>query len=251
MTAKDRTPTRRDAPATPATAASSNAEVDAFVAGMKARAPSVAGRGRLIFAIDATMSRQPTWSLAQRLTADMFAAVSAVGRLDVQLVFFRGMGETKASRWVNEPKALADLMAAVTCRGGMTQIGKVLSHARREAETAKVDALVYVGDCMEEDVDALCAKAGELALLGVPVFLFQEGTDARAETAFREIARITRGAWCRFGTGSASELKALLEAVAVYAAGGRLALEAHGRKGGRGAQLLLEQLTKGRGSAAR
>ena len=77
---------------------------------------------------------------------------------------------------------------------------------------------------MEEDVDRLCARAGELALLGVPVFLFQEGGDETAGRAFREIARLTKGAFCRFDPGSARQLRDLLTAVAVYAAGGRKAL---------------------------
>ena len=92
-------------------------------------------------------------------------------------------------------------MTSVACHGGLTQIGKVLSHALDEAGARKVNALVYVGDCMEEDVDGLCARAGKLALLGVPVFLFQEGDDANAARAFREIARLTKGAFCRFDRG--------------------------------------------------
>ena len=66
-------------------------------------------RGRLIFAIDATASRQPTWDLALGLQADMFRAVKEVGGLDVQLVYFRGFGETRASKWVSDPEALARL----------------------------------------------------------------------------------------------------------------------------------------------
>jgi hypothetical protein len=97
---------------------------------------------------------------------------------------------------------------------------------------------------MEEDVDRLCARAGELALIGVPVFLFQEGDDATAERAFREIARLTKGAHCRFDRGSARQLRELLTAVAVYAAGGRKALLAlSGKRDGAGARLLLEQLS--------
>jgi len=71
------------------------------------------------------------------------------------------------------------------------------------------------------------------------VFLFQEGADARAAAAFREIARLTKGAYCRFDAGSAAQLRELLSAVAVYAAGGRQALEA---LSGRGARALLQQL---------
>lgn len=218
----------------------SEAEVADFVRRMKDLAPrAAAGRGRLVFAMDATMSRQPTWDMALALQAEMFKAVKAIGGLDVQLMYFRGNSECRASRWVSDPDALAHLMTRVTCAGGFTQIRKVLSHTREEAAKKPVNALVYVGDCMEEDVDDLCGRAGELALLGVPVFLFQEGSDARAEKAFREIARLTKGAYCRFDAGSAAQLKDLLSAVAVYAAGGRKALAA---LGGRVPRLLLEQL---------
>ena len=231
-------------PGSPATSPASDQDVAAFVKRMKALAPqTAAGRGRLIFAMDATMSRQPTWDMALGLQAEMFRAVKSVGGLDVQLMYFRGNGECRASKWVSNPDALARLMTSVSCQGGFTQIRKVLSHARQEAEAKRVNALVYVGDCMEEDIDELCGRAGELALLGTPVFLFQEGYDAKAEQAFREIARLTRGAYCRFDAGSAAQLRDLLTAVAVYAAGGRSALERLSRAGqGRGAQLLLPQL---------
>jgi hypothetical protein len=196
-------------------------------------------RGRLVFAMDATMSRQPTWDMALALQADMFKAVKAVGGLDVQLVYFRGSGECRASKWVSDPDALAALMTRVSVAGGFTQIGKVLAHARKEGAARPVNALVYVGDCMEESIDELCGRAGELALLGVPVFLFQEGGDQQAARAFREIARLTKGAYCRFDAGSAAQLRDLLSAVAVYAAGGRKALEA---LSGRGARQLLQQM---------
>ncbi len=204
---------------------STGAEVDEFLARVRTLKPSGSGPGRLIFAMDATMSRQPSWDLALELQADMFEAVKQVGGLDVQLVYFRGFNECRASKWVNDPAALARLMRKVNCEGGFTQIRKVLSHARLESRTAKVNALIYVGDCMEEDVDQLSQIAGELGLIGVPVFLFQEGHDAKAERAFKEIARLSRGAHCRFDVGSARQLRELLAAVAVYATGGRKALQ--------------------------
>ncbi len=224
--------------------ASSASEVDAFLARVKQMTPAAGAvrRGRLIFAMDATMSRQPTWDLALGLQADMFRQVKAVGGLDVQLVYFRGFGECRASRWVADPEALARLMTQVSCQGGYTQIGKVLSHARHETGKAHVDALVYVGDCMEEDIDHLSALAGELGLLNVPVFLFQEGYEPKAERAFREIARLTHGAYCRFDAGSAAQLRELLAAVAVYAAGGQGALEDLSRTRGGNTKLLLEQM---------
>lgn len=225
-------------------AASSANDVNAFLAQVRSMTPGPGGdaRGRLIFAMDATMSRRPAWDMALGLQADMFRTVAAIGGLDVQLVYFRGFGECRASKWVSQPEALARLMTRVDCRGGFTQIGKVLTHARRETKKARVNALVYVGDCMEEDIDHLCAMAGELGLLGVPAFVFQEGYEPGAERAFREIARLTRGAYCRFDTGSAAQLRDLLAAVAAYAAGGHRALEDLSRQRGGGARALLQQL---------
>lgn len=231
--------------ARPAAGQSTSAEVADFLRNVKTLAPqSGAGRGRLIFAMDATMSRQPTWDMALALQADMFKAVKTVGGLDVQLVYFRGAGECRASKWVGDPDALARLMTAVECHGGYTQIGKVLAHARQESEKRKVNALVYVGDCMEEEPDDLCGRAGELALLGVPMFLFQEGRDARAERTFHEVARVTKGAWCRFDAGSATQLRELLMAVAVYATGGHQALERLEGPGRHGGRRLLTQMKR-------
>jgi hypothetical protein len=222
---------------------SSRSEVDAFLKQVKGLQPVGSGRGRLIFAMDATMSRQPSWDLALELQADMFNAVKAVGGLDVQLVYFRGLGECQASKWVGDPDALARLMRQVSCAGGYTQIRKVLAHARRESVTAKVNALIYVGDCMEEDVDELSQLAGELGLIGVPVFVFQEGRDPKAGRAFGEIARLSRGAYCPFDAGSARQLRELLTAVAVYATGGRKALKDFGDETRSSAAIrLLEQL---------
>ena len=241
MAAQSKTPAKTESDG--ALEHSSGVEIDAFLARVKSMTPAVSGRGRLIFAMDATMSRQPTWDLALKLQADMFHAVKEVGGLDVQLVYFRGSSETRASKWIGDPQALARLMARVSCEGGFTQIRKVLAHACRESKRAKVNAVVYVGDCMEEDIDGICARAGELALLGVPMFLFQEGRELKAERAFKEIARLTRGAYCRFDAGSARQLRELLAAVAVYATGSRKALQDYCAATKSGAAVrLLEQL---------
>ena len=212
---------------------SSSAEVNAFIEKVRAMTPAASGRGRLIFAMDATMSRQPTWDLALKLQGDMFQAVKDVGGLDVQLVYFRGFNETKASKWIGDPDAVARLMSRVACEGGYTQIQKVLSHARGESAATRVNALVYVGDAMEEAIDDLAAAAGELGLRGVAAFMFHEGHDPIAEQAFREIARLTRGAYCRFDLSAAHELGELLRAAAVYAAGGVKALTAQRSEGAR------------------
>ncbi|MGE5157930.1 MAG: VWA domain-containing protein [Gemmatimonas sp.] len=205
---------------------SSSEDIAAFVAKARAMSPHAAGaKGRLLFALDATMSRQPTWDLACALQADMFLEAASLGSLDVRLVYYRGLDECRATRWISDSAELARLMGKIDCRGGNTQIGRVLTEARREAAASGVRAVVFVGDAMEENVDDLCAKAGELGLLKVPVFMFQEGLNPAAEQAFREIARLSGGAWCRFDPGAAAQLGELLRAAAAYAAGGREALK--------------------------
>jgi hypothetical protein len=188
------------------------------------------------------MSRQPTWDTACQLQAEMFHEAAAIGGLDVQLVYYRGFGECRASRWVSQAARLAALMERIDCRGGHTQIGKIIAHATRETENEKVQALVFVGDAMEERLDDLCNAAGRLGLLGVPAFMFQEGHDAIAEQAFREIARLTRGAYCRFDPGAAHQLAELLRAAAAYAAGGMRALADLSARRASGAIKLIEQM---------
>lgn len=225
--------------------ASPRSEIEAFMhkARLLAATRPAGARGRLVFALDATMSRQPTWDAACHIQAEMFREAGRIGGIDVQLVYFRGFNECRASRWVSDATGLARLMTGIDCRGGHTQIAKVLSHARKEAAKARVSALVYVGDAMEEDIDHLCHLAGELGLLSVPAFMFQEGNVPGVEGAYREIARLTRGAYCRFDLGSADQLRELLSAVAVYAAGGRVALEDHSSSS-RSGRLLLEQIKR-------
>jgi len=224
-----------------AAAASARAEIDTFLNRVKALGPA-AERGRLIFALDATMSRQPTWDTACKLQADMFREAAAAGGLDIQLVYYRGLAECRASPWIAEPQRLGTLMARIDCRGGHTQIGKVLAHARREHDSRKIAVLVFVGDAMEEALDDLCVRAGELGLRNVKAFMFQEGYDPVCEQAFREIARLTGGAFCRFAPGAAHELAELLRAAAAYAAGGMTALADLQKRHSSGATKLLEQL---------
>jgi hypothetical protein len=183
-------------------------------------AATAEGRARLVFALDATMSRQPTWDLACRVQGEMFKTTADLGGLAVQLVYFRGFDECRASRWVIAPAALTGLMTQIDCRGGHTQIARVLRHVRGETQNSAVKALVYVGDAMEEPIDDLCALAGELGLTGVKAFMFHEGHDAVAGRAFQEIARLTGGAYARFDANAPQSLAGLLRAVAAYATGG-------------------------------
>src|SRR4051812_28280836 len=91
------TPNAGRTPARPA----SGAQVDTFLAQARRLAPVTAAdpRPRLVFALDATASRQPTWDLACGVQGEMFATAAEVGGLCVQLVYFRGFDECRASRW--------------------------------------------------------------------------------------------------------------------------------------------------------
>jgi len=216
--------------------------IDAFLAKVKATpAPSTGGRGRLIFAMDATASRQAQWDNALHIQAEMFQAAEELGGLDIQLIYYRGFGECRASRWYTDPAELRRAMLTVSCLGGHTQIRKVLARAGKETREKPVQAVVFVGDCMEESADDLCQRAGELGLLKTPLFMFQEGRDALATDTFQQMAKLSGGAWCPFDAASAETLKRLLKAVAVYAAGGRKALANHS-KGDQQVAGLLEQL---------
>ena len=219
-------------------------DVDAFLRRVAAApAPVKQGEtGRLIFAMDATASREPTWDRACQIQGEMFDATASLGGLSVQLVYYRGFGECRASKWVRDSRALVRAMTAVHCLGGHTQLRKVLQHALDETHVQRVHALVFVGDAMEENVDDLCAIAGELGLRGVPAFMFHEGPDPSASLAFRQIARLTNGAYLRFDSSSARQLKELLGAVAVYAAGGRKALRDYSRQRGEAVLQIAHQI---------
>ncbi len=224
---------------------SSNSEVEAFlrkVAVTPVTKPD-GQRGRMIFAMDATASREPTWDRACHIQSQMFTETATLGGLDIQMVYYRGFRECRASPWLSASDALLRYMSKVYCVGGQTQIGKILRHAIGETKRKKVDALVFVGDCIEEDPDKVCHIAGELGLLGVPCFIFHEGGEMTAMRTFKHIASLTNGAYCSFDSSSAKTLRDLLSAVAVYAAGGRKALESFSKRAG-GEVLLLAQQVK-------
>ena len=225
-------------------ASSSPAEIQAFLKNVAVTPvrSTPAGRGRLLFALDATASREPTWDRASHLQAEMFSAAAEVGGIEMQVAYYRGFREFRATPWLAECGNLLRKMTAVRCLGGQTQIERVLRHAVREHRRRSIAALVFIGDAVEEDVDLLCEQAGQLGMLGVPAFLFQEGGDPAAMRAFRHIATLTNGAYCRFDASSAATLRDLLMAVAVYAAGGRTALENYSQSADAAVRQITRQL---------
>ncbi|MBL8630026.1 MAG: VWA domain-containing protein [Rhodospirillaceae bacterium] len=207
--------------------------------------PIVTGqRGRLIFAMDATASRAPTWHQAINIQSEMFKEAATVGGLDVQLAYYRGMMEFDTSPWMVDADKMIAQMRRVSFLSGQTQIERILSHAGDETRRKKVNAVVFIGDAMEESADALEGVAGKLGVLGVPVFIFHEGGGEPAASTFKRIAQVTRGAYDTFDANSPQKLRDLLKAVAVYAAGGAKALADFSKRAGGDVLRLTSQLGK-------
>ncbi len=193
------------------------------VARLPAR-PATHRPSRLVMAIDATASRQPSWDRACQLQGEMFQATRALGGLLIRLAYFRGFDEFAATPFLADAAELTRRMTGIACLGGQTQIGRVFQHALAETKRDRVHALILIGDAVEEPLDPLCHQAGQLGLHGTPIFAFHEGNDHRARDAFGQFAKVSGGAFAPFDASSAETLAALLRAVAVYAAGGRTAL---------------------------
>jgi hypothetical protein len=122
-------------PDKPATAA-----VAAFlkrIEGMPQARPASGRRGRLVFAIDATASRQPTWDRACQLQGEMFQATRDLGGLAVQLAYYRGFLEFAATPFLTDGQELTRRMAGVQCLGGQTQIQRVLDHVLSETKRSR------------------------------------------------------------------------------------------------------------------
>ena len=190
-------------------------------------------RGRMIFALDATASRESTWGVARELQAEMFRETAPIGHLDVQLVYYRGE-ECRASKWVDSGEVLAQVMNRIECEAGRTQIGRVLQHALRENDKAPIQAVTFIGDAMEESIEELAAKASELGKKKIPLFIWQEGRDPKVQKAFRLLALKSGGQYFEFDPdrpGAVQRLSSQLGSVARLAVGDRKALEKIGGAG--------------------
>ena len=220
---------------------SSSQDVKAFLSKL-ATMPKSSGEARLIFALDATASRQPTWDVATQLQTEMFLSTQALGGLNVQLCYFRGFDEFFSSNWQSDADEIVNLMKRIRCEAGATQIERVLRHAMQENDRDKIKCLVYVGDAMEENRDILAQLAGQMGLLSIPLFMFQEQGDPVARQAFIDMSRLSGGAYSQFDRASADQLRELLKAVAIYAAGGLKALQDFSRNSNREVKLLQQQL---------
>ena len=222
---------------------SSKNDVEQFLSKV-ASLPKSAGDARLIFSLDATASRQGTWDVASQLQNEMFLSTQSLGGLNVQLCYFRGFGEFFSSDWQSNPDEILRIMSTIQCQAGATQLHRLLQHTIEENQSRKIKGLIYIGDAMEENIDVLAQLAGKLGLLNVPLFMFQERHDPVAKAAFTELSRLSSGAYCQFDSASADQLKELLKAVAIYAAGGLKALQDFSAVASSGVKLIEQQLRK-------
>ncbi len=224
-----------------APALSDKSDVQAFL-GKVASMPKSAGDARLIFALDATASRQSTWDVASQLQSEMFACAQSLGGLNIQLCYFRGFADFFKSSWQSNGQELLRKMTGIQCQAGATKIELILRHALAENERRKVKCVVFIGDAMEESRDILADLAGKMGLMNIPVFIFQERSDPIARQSFQEIVRLSGGAYAQFDSASAAALKDLLKAVAIYAAGGLKALQSYSKKSAPAVKLLEQQI---------
>ena len=217
-------------------------EIDQFINQVRKLPKTGNDQGRLIFALDATASREATWDQACHLQSELFLATKDLGGLSIQLCYYRGYAEFKATGFVSQTGQLLDLMNGVSCLGGQTQINRVLAHARKETRSKAVKAVVFIGDSCEEPVDELCHIAGELGMLRTPVFMFHEGGDAHARAVFQQVSKLSGGAYAPFDRNSPQVLKDLMAAVAVYASGGAKALQDYSSRSSSEVRRLTQQI---------
>ena len=198
--------------------------------------------GRLLFAMDATASREHAWDMACQIQAEMFMSTQEIGSLEISLCYYRGYNEFHSFDWTSNATHLRDQMLQVRCLAGHTQIKRTLEHAISTCVKQKIKAVVLVSDSFEESIDQVGQVAGKLGMLNVPVFIFHEGHDSAARSAFQHIAQLTNGAYCPFDQNSVAQLKELLCAVAAFAVGGLSALQKQSQQGSKLASSIIKQL---------
>ena len=185
-------------------------------------------RGRLMFALDATASREPTWAIARDLQAKMFREAAPIGRLDCPAGLLSGrrvpsveMGVKRgATRATDEPDRLsgrlyADWQGPRACTS-------------RDRESRQSRHWYSSATPWKRTSSTLAAMAGKLGTQGVPIFLFQEGRDAAVRSAFRLLALKSGGAYFEFNPDASRAVEQLseqLNAVARLAVGDAEALE--------------------------
>jgi len=179
----------------------------------------------IIFAVDATASREHFWSETIKIQDKMFSTAQKAGaNLHAQLVSYSGEtfdGEIHRTPWHNDAHALSDHLRSVRCAPSQTQIEKVFRHALNECCKRDVHALILVGDSYEENVPTLVRLASQINQKGIKLFMFHDTkTTCTAEdtlTVFKKIAKAAEGFYVPFNVGDLAVLGDYLKVVGALA----------------------------------
>ena len=199
------------------------------------------GRPRLIFAVDATASREPAWAAARQVTDALVKALP--GALDVALAVHGGSRVHTFTAFTNNANTLRDRAAGVACRGGTTRLLPILAASLKHPA---VRVVVYIGDVFEESVIQGQRLADAMGAQGTKLIVLHDTADPGARRdaeVFWDLAKRTGGCVLPFDASASGRLRDLLSAVAVYAVGGEKLLRER-RHDMPGAVALLEHLER-------
>jgi hypothetical protein len=175
-------------------------------------------RPRLIFAVDATASREQAWAAARQVTDTLVKALP--GELDVALAVHGGSRVHTFTAFTNNAATLRDRAAGVTCEAGLTRLLPILSASVRRPA---IRVVVYIGDVFEESLPEGRRLADAMGEQGTKLIVLHDTADPAARRdaeMFWDLARRTGGCVLPFDASASSRLRDLLSAVAVYAVGG-------------------------------
>jgi hypothetical protein len=199
-------------------------------------------RPRLVFAVDATASREPAWATARQVTDALVKALP--GELDVALAVHGGSRVHTFTAFTDDPAKLRDRAAGVVCEAGLTRLLPILETALKRPA---VRVVVYIGDVFEESLHHGRRLADAMGKRDTKLIVLHDTADPTARRdaeVFWDLAKRTGGCVLPFDANAPGRLRDLLSAVAVYAVGGEKLLQER-RHELPGALALLEHLGKG------
>jgi hypothetical protein len=197
----------------------------------------------LVFAVDATASREPAWAAARQVTDALVKALP--GALDVALAVHGGSRVHTFTAFTSDANTLRDRAAGVACQAGVTRLLPILSASLKQPG---VRVVIYVGDVFEESVIQGRRLADAMGAQGTRLIVLHDTADPAARRdadVFWDFAKRTGGCVLPFDASASGRLRDLLSAVAVYAVGGEKLLRER-RHDLPGAIALLEHLNKQR-----
>jgi len=196
-----------------------------------------AGRPRLVFAIDATASREEAWDAAKKITDTLFCAVPDA--LDVALAVHGGSEVHTFTEFCADYKSLRAMAGRVHCQMGLTQLNEIM---RQTISHERVKVLVYIGDVYEEDVNVAVELAETLKIKGCRIVILHDGHEGSSDhRAFQAIAKAGNGCVLPFNSNAIKDMRASIEAIAILASGGTKLLETKS-KTSQAAALLLSHI---------